>query len=692
MEYRSLRQAQFDDPGLLDELESAGMLAQHMRETVGAGSYSDGYSAFQEAAGNARAGRENAGPSFGVEAIVQRFGFPSLIIQNGTFEEPKLERWKIALNQDRDAVEAAIAGVGRIEFTRNGGDAEWIGTGWRISDDVIVTNEHVAKIIADMRRRPPTIGRGVRARIDMREEFGTTSDQSTEFDVDELVHIETDDPRIDLAMLRLSRAAAQRLNADPLPLNDQVEEMAFVAAIGYPARDRRNSLADQRRLFGDVDDRYGIKRLSPGRITQEMRGTRAFDHNCTTLGGMSGSPVIELDGGSVVGLHYGGIEGDRNEAVRSEWILDRARRHNISVKLWDETQDDDAFEDEFLDETMEERRRRRRQNFNDRDGYRADFLGDGGLLVPLPRLNEIQRTKVAKTSDGDEILNYRHFSAVINGERRLAYYVAANIDGNTLHNPIRDKTFRLDPRLDRNQQADNALYKHNPLDRGHLIRRLDPCWGTRKEAEQANIDSMFYTNIAPQHKNLNQRIWLDLENHILRMTDREDARISVMVGCVFGDNDPVQRRSKVRVPMAFWKVVASLSKQTRGRRSRRQLQAQAFILRQDHLVKPADLEAAGVGRELIFGGGFETHQLAVEDLERMTGLDFHGLRDADTLDIDADTRQRMARESVSAGHPYVTPGMIFGIRRNPRCERRGYDFESEGKRDRITLASELSTS
>ena len=73
---------------------------------------------------------------------------------------------------------------------------------------------------------------------------------------------------------------------------------------------------------------------------------------------------------------------------------------------------------------------------------------------------------------------------------------------------------------------------NNDLDRGHLVRRLDPCWGSAATARQANRDSNFFTNIGPQHKNLNQKLWLDLEDHILSNTDDENARVSVFVGCV----------------------------------------------------------------------------------------------------------------------------------------------------------------
>ena len=38
-------------------------------------------------------------------------------------------------------------------------------------------------------------------------------------------------------------------------------------------------------------------------------------HDCSTLGGNSGSPLFSLETGDVVGVHYSGIFMWRNEAV-----------------------------------------------------------------------------------------------------------------------------------------------------------------------------------------------------------------------------------------------------------------------------------------------------------------------------------------------------------------------------------------
>lgn len=136
------------------------------------------------------------------------------------------------------------------------------------------------------------------------------------------------------------------------------------------------------------------------------------------------------------------------------------------------------------------------------------------------------------------LLDYTHFSLVMSKSRRLAYYTAVNIDGNQEKAvPRRGTRWKLDPRIPAEYQADNSLYRNNDLDRGHLVRRLDPVWGNDEIAKRANQDTFHYTNAAPQHKDLNQRIWLELENYLLDNANNRDLKISVFTGSIFSPRD-----------------------------------------------------------------------------------------------------------------------------------------------------------
>ena len=74
-----------------------------------------------------------------------------------------------------------------------------------------------------------------------------------------------------------------------------------------------------RQIFSDI---YDVKRLQPGVITSWTDGADMFIHDCSTLGGNSGSPVLDLEPHQVVGLHFGGRYLSGNDAIPL-WRVDR---------------------------------------------------------------------------------------------------------------------------------------------------------------------------------------------------------------------------------------------------------------------------------------------------------------------------------------------------------------------------------
>ena len=94
--------------------------------------------------------------------------------------------------------------------------------------------------------------------------------------------------------------------------------------------------------------------------------------------------------------------------------------------------------------------------------------------------------------------------------------------------------WRLDGRLHPDHQVGNEVYRRNPLDRGHMVRRRDPDGGDH--AQQAEEDT-FHPNCAPQHEDLNQKDWLGLEDDILGAAETRGFRLSVLTGPVFRDSD-----------------------------------------------------------------------------------------------------------------------------------------------------------
>jgi endonuclease G len=243
-----------------------------------------------------------------LEAIILSYGRPVLFVRKNTFEIPMSDVWTDRLRAAQGFLEKIIPAVGRVEM-RNHDELDWGGTAWLLREDVVVTNRHVALLFGTnsgqgFAFRRNLGGRTIKASVDFREEY--LEPEEDEFEVKEVLFINPD-PGPDVAFLRL-REKAER---EPIVLSDTVEKDTDVAVIGYPARDgRRNPGPDMARIYGDV---YDVKRLAPGSLTK-VDDNYAY-HDCTTLGGNSGSAVIDLKTGRALGLHFSGSFKKTNYAV-----------------------------------------------------------------------------------------------------------------------------------------------------------------------------------------------------------------------------------------------------------------------------------------------------------------------------------------------------------------------------------------
>lgn len=245
--------------------------------------------------------------------------------------------------------------------------------------------------------------------------------------------------------------------------------------------------------------------------------------------------------------------------------------------------------------------------YRDRGGYKRGFLP--GFDIPLPALGQAIRgqaakNKFAEAGDDPHELKYHHFSVVMNARRKLAFFTACNIDGasakgidrktktvkpldpdstglEALASDAEADTWRSDDRIGPAEYTGSSFYDKqaipgfpNPNDKhriarmfqkGHLVRRLDPCWGDDDIALQAEEDSFHWTNCSPQVGFFNQgtasstisgtgggQLWRAVENYVLRNAVVEKQRVTSFTGPIFTDNDRSYRG--VKVPDRFFKV------------------------------------------------------------------------------------------------------------------------------------------
>ena len=127
---------------------------------------------------------ESLGPNsaLGLETIVNRVGRPVLEVANDDYllEGPEAVIWEPRLSNAtvRSRLRSVIPSVGRIEVEHHP-ELLWVGTGWLIAEDVVVTNRHVAAQFAMSSGNSfvfkcgwPDRKTGMTARIDFRRECG----------------------------------------------------------------------------------------------------------------------------------------------------------------------------------------------------------------------------------------------------------------------------------------------------------------------------------------------------------------------------------------------------------------------------------------------------------------------------------------------------------------------------------------
>jgi endonuclease G len=566
------------------------------------------------------------------EAIVRQVGRPSLVVQDGKLVwNANTDGFPADLRDCLPHIEGVVGRVGRVELINH--RMEWAGTGWMVEPGIVITNRHVAELFAGRRDTRgfdflvnPGIGVTYGARLDFRQEYERVATLRAEV---ASVRYIAGPGEPDVALLKLVNRHGQ---PDPIELaaGEAAKEL-LVGIIGYPAYDSRNNDQDIAHYFGDI---FNKKRFAPGFVTQAPDGSARLMHDCTTLGGNSGSVLIDLSSGRAVGLHFAGSYLEGNFAVSVAQIKSALRGERTVASLAKEAAEVERPDDEHTAEY-----------FAGREGYCERFLSEGEdldeaapraqLVVPLPSLERAVLNDAAKIKGNDgldtHIIPYLHFSVVFSMSRRVPRFTAVNIDGSRARKLKRtnDQWFH-DLRLPRQLQLGREDYSQRGIDRGQMVQREDPNWGDAAEAARANEDTFHYTNAAPQHPRLNRgkQAWLGLEEYILCNARTLGFRAVVFTGPILRRNDPVLENSDMRIPREFWKIIVMVDADKRA------LHATGYVIGQGELIRD-------ITEGFLFED-FRTYQVRIVDIQRATRLDFGLLMNADPL-------ARRARDEEGTG-------------------------------------------
>jgi endonuclease G, mitochondrial len=477
-----------------------------------------------------------------------------------------------------------------------------------------------------------------------------------------------DHRKLDLALIELEPADSERSEPQSpfkLRFDDAWSRPGTrVFIIGYPGSPPSFVYAPTllEQLFQST---YGYKRLAPGEIITAQNDVSDWTiaHDATTLGGNSGSVVLAFEQeSSVAALHYGGRSAEPREnwghnvgrvldetdgrasttlrEILNEYGVDAGEavampvdrngatristgdrpgtsappritqpayggfnwRQGVTLAMMHPLVRDAQSRVEGAALEAAGDGETHADDFAGRDGYVASFISDWN--IPLPRPDGDMR-RLRRGGDGVE-LKYEHFSVIMHKDRRMPIITACNINGGETRRLPRITQWSYDGRLNREDQWGNELYLNNELDRGHMVRREDPVWGSLRTARRANVDTFHYTNSCPQMAGVNQAIWLGLENYILSHTREDEMFVSVFTGPFFGRHDLPYRDALI--PRAFWKVVAFVTEE--GRPS-----ATAYKVSQARELQ--DLE-------FVFAG-YRTFQISIQQVADATGINFDEL-------------------------------------------------------------------
>jgi DNA/RNA endonuclease G (NUC1)/C-terminal processing protease CtpA/Prc len=439
---------------------------------------------------------------------------------------------------------AAIGATGRVELPGHP-RLPFGGTAWVAGPNLLMTNRHVAELFASgLGLRQLRFQPGRAAQLDLKAERG--GGDPTLLDVRKVVMIH---PYWDMALLEVDRLPA---SAVPLLLSVRAPEELQgreVAVIGYPAFDDRNDPDVQAQVFGGV---YNVKRLQPGRLGARERvesfgkPVAALTHDSSTLGGNSGSLVLDVLTGETVALHFAGRYLKANYGVPAAELARDGRIIDAGVNFVDKTRravtewdsywsalegsgspapagDGPADGANIWTIPLEIRVRVgtgepsvqvtaptvpaplateamvepiHDPDLSSRRGYDANFLG---IAVPLPTPTSV--SLCAPVKGGGHLLHYHHFSLAMHRRRRLALFTASNIDtadavrrpepgkdytrdGLTGLGPKDQEKWFTDPRIEPEHQLPDVFFNKDrqAFDKGHLVRREDVTWGRSYDA------------------------------------------------------------------------------------------------------------------------------------------------------------------------------------------------------------------
>lgn len=250
-----------------------------------------------------------------LEAVARLTERPAILVRNDSFPPPP-KRWEKMDRVYRKEISRRIPSSGRISVSYDGATG-MVGTGFVVAEDLIMTNSHVTELFAvpSPDKSSWVICTNRQPVIDFKVEYEIP--EKRVFNITEVVGVH---PTQDLALLRVTKKAVG-LPGAPLPPpvtissdSPNTDGDLDLYLVGYPWTDNEGITPAPviQEIFDNV---FQVKRLQPGEFGAMFEEYGVFSHDCSTLGGNSGSYIVDLDTDLVIGIHYRGKYREANYAV-----------------------------------------------------------------------------------------------------------------------------------------------------------------------------------------------------------------------------------------------------------------------------------------------------------------------------------------------------------------------------------------
>lgn len=210
------------------------------------------------------------------------------------------------------------------------------------------------------------------------------------------------------------------------------------------------------------------------------------------------------------------------------------------------------------------------------------------LQIPSGKELEIP---ISLTPRQEQIIHHTGYTVSYNKDLKLPNWVSYELTRKeTKGKEKRNDRFIADP-LVTGSIATNADYTRSGYDKGHMAPAADMKW-----SPQAMKESFYFSNMCPQHPQLNRRGWKNLEEKI-RDWAIADSAIIIICGPIVAKQPKTIGKNKVVVPQQFFKVVLSPFVKP--------MRAIGFLFNNKQAVEP-----------------LSTYVVTIDSIERLTNMDF----------------------------------------------------------------------